>query len=132
MNASDRSIESASSRFRPSYLVWLGLYLAMLAFVVVGLIRFRRVALETMGTPEARAQWQAWREAPPNQAGDQPVRRRPPKSAEPPMLVLVRDHFAVVMTGAVLCSSLLFAALALAARGAFGKGSVQLPARSDG
>jgi len=37
-----------------------------------------------------------------------PVERRMPKSDEPPALVLMRDHFAVMMVGALLFSSLLY------------------------
>ena len=37
-----------------------------------------------------------------------PVQRRVPKSAEPPALVLTRDHFGVILSGAVLFSSLLY------------------------
>ena len=44
--------------------------------------------------------------------------RRPPSTVEPPALLLMRDHFTVVMSGAVLFGSLLFATIALAARGA--------------
>ena len=67
-----------------------------------------------MGTPEARAEWNAWRESEPNQRTDLSVSRRPPKSPEPPSLVLMRDHFAVLMSAAIVFSSLLFAALAIA------------------
>ncbi|REK17253.1 MAG: hypothetical protein DWQ37_07230 [Planctomycetota bacterium] len=101
--------------------IWTGLYVAVMAAVVFSLIQFRRVALETMGTPEAQAEWQEWRDSEPNQSDDLPVQRRAPKSPEPPLLVLMRDHFAVVMTGAILFSSLLYAALAIAAWGAFAR-----------
>lgn len=81
------------------------------------MLKARKVTLATMSTPEARAEWEAWRESEPNQRKDLPVSRRPPKSAEPPSLVLMRDHFTVLMSAAIVFSSLLFAALAIAARG---------------
>jgi hypothetical protein len=59
---------------------------------------FWRAALETMDTPEARRQWQAWRDAPPNTRTDLPVERRPPSTDEPPALILLRDYFGVMMT----------------------------------
>ena len=39
-------------------------------------------------------------------------------SDEPPSLVLMRDYFGVMMMAAIVFSSLLFATLAIAARGA--------------
>jgi hypothetical protein len=102
--------------------VWLVVYLADLVAIVAGMFWARQITLRTMDTPEAREQWRAWRESPPNQDSDGPVRRRPPNSTEPPALLLVRDHFAVILSGAVLFGSLLFAAIMLAARGAFAKG----------
>ena len=46
-----------------------------------------------------------------------PCAAGPPSATEPPALLLMRDHFAVVMSGSLLFSSLLFAALMLAVRG---------------
>ena len=106
---------------RKSNLLWLAAYLVVLAGVIVGMLQIRKVTLRTMDTPEARAQWQAWRDAPPNQRTDLPVRRRAPSSDEPPALVLMRDYFAVMMTAAIVFSSLLFAAIAFSARGAFSR-----------
>jgi hypothetical protein len=104
---------------RRTNLLWLAAYVAYLAAVVALVFWARRTTLREMDTPEARAAWTTWREAPTNQAVDGPVRRRPPTSTEPPALVLVRDYFSVVMCGAIVFSSLLFAALMLAARGVF-------------
>jgi hypothetical protein len=91
--------------------------LLTLAGIVTLVLQVRQTALREMDTPEAHAQWQAWRQAKPNQEASGPVQRRPPKSVEPPSLVLLRDHFAVVMSGAILFGSLLFAALMLAVWG---------------
>jgi hypothetical protein len=104
---------------RKSNLLWLAAYLIVLAGVIVAMLQLRIVTLRTMGTPEARAQWQAWRNAPPNQRTDLPVRRRAPSSDEPPALVLMRDYFGVMMTAAIVFGSLLFAAIAFSARGVF-------------
>jgi hypothetical protein len=101
--------------------IWLALYAALVAAVVVGMFQLRRVALATMDTPQARAQWQEWRESEPNRNEDLPVKRRPPKSEEPPTLVLMRDYFGVMTTAAVVFSSLLFAAIAFAAQGVLAK-----------
>ena len=111
----------ASERLRAAHLVWLAAYLATIAALILGLLAVRRTTLHEMDTPEARAQWQAWRDAPVNQDGPGPVRRRPPSSDEPPALVLMRDYFGVVMSASLVFGSLLFAAIMLAVRGAFSR-----------
>jgi hypothetical protein len=103
------------------------LYLAVMGAVVAVMFQVRRVTLRTMDTPEARAQWEAWRKSPANERTDLPVRRRPPKSPEPPALVLMRDYFGIMLTAALVFGSLLFAAIAIAARGAFGRQSNGAP-----
>jgi hypothetical protein len=110
-----------ASKRRRAKLVWLAAYLVSVTVVVLLVLEVRRTTLREMGTLEARRQWQAWRESEPNRPASGPVERRPPKSAEPPALVLLRDHFGVMLTAAVVFSSLLFAAIMIAARGAFGR-----------
>ena len=100
-------------------LAWLAAYLVMVGVIVVLVLRAREATFRELTTPEALAEWQAWRESAPNRTDAGGVRRQPPKSAEPPALVLMRDHFAVVMSSAVVFSSLLFATIMIAARGAF-------------
>ncbi len=100
---------------------WLAGYAVVLAAIVVTMFVLRGRILHDFDTPEARAQWQAWREAEPNQPNHGPVKRKPPATAEPPALLLMRDHFAVILSGAIVFGSLLFAALALAAKGALSR-----------
>jgi hypothetical protein len=100
-------------------LIWLVAYAAMLTAIVAAMLQGRQSTLEAFDTPEARAQWQAWREAEPNTSEQGPVQRRPPSTTEPPALVLMRDYFGVMLSGALLFSSLLFGAIMVAARGAF-------------
>lgn len=109
----------AGKFFRRANLIWLAIYLVTLGAVVALVLQVRNTTLREMATPEAQAEWQAWRESEPNQAKGGPVSRKPPSTAEPPALLLMRDHFAVVMSGSVLFSSLLFAAMMMAARGVF-------------
>ena len=109
--------DSSSRRWQWPMILWLAAYVAAMCGVVALVLAMRQTTLREMDTPEARAQWQQWRESSPNRDTTGPVRRRPPSSVEPPALVLMRDYFAVVMSGAVLFSSLLFAALMLAIRG---------------
>ncbi|HJQ81746.1 MAG TPA: hypothetical protein VJ828_17410 [Lacipirellulaceae bacterium] len=78
----------------------------------------RKWALAELATPESIRQWEAWREDV-RQQDEQPgpVRRRVPKSAEPPALVLMRDYFAVSLVGAVLFMTLLYWVIAWFAYG---------------
>ena len=109
--------DGAARRHR-AHFIWLAIYCVTILAVIGLVLQVRKTTLREMATPEARAKWREWREAEPNQSGG-PVRRRPPSTVEPPALVLMRDHFTVVMCGSVLFSSLLFAAIMMAARGAF-------------
>lgn len=105
-------------RFTLSDLIWIQLYVALLAAVVGGLLYARHRALVIYGTEHAQAEWDTWREDVQEQSGGKgPVARRVPKSAEPPALVLVRDYFAICMMIAVGLSSVLFATLVIFIRG---------------
>lgn len=118
MIATEKTAKSPATRvFRRGNLAWLAAYLIVMIGVVVSMLHQRRVTLSTMNTPEARAQWQAWRDAPPNQRADLPVRRRPPSTDEPPALILMRDYFGVMMSAAVVFGSLLFATIMFSVRG---------------
>jgi hypothetical protein len=112
---------AARPRHRTANLFWLTAYLVMLAAVIVLVLQARSTTLREMDTPQAHADWQQWRDAEPNQSESGPVRRRPPSAAEPPTLLLMRDHFAVVMSGSLIFSSLLFAAIMMAVRGSFSR-----------
>jgi len=114
-----RPTRANAGKIRRGLALFLAAYVVLLVVVVAAMLQVRRTTLATMGTAAAQAEWQAWRESEPNQRDDLPVKRRPPKSTEPPALVLMRDYFPVLMSAAVVFSSLLFAALAIAAKGVF-------------
>jgi hypothetical protein len=100
-------------------LFWLLTYLAILAAVAGLMFRMRGRALAVYGTPAAQAEWDTWREDAKLLAADSgPVKRRFPKSAQPPALVLMRDHFAVCLGLALVLSTVLFGTLMLFVRGA--------------
>jgi len=129
---SEPAIENSAARRQRwrRHGVWLAIYFVWLTAIILGMFAARRTAFTTFDTPEARAQWDAWREAPPNQPQNRtelPVKRKPPSTAEPPALVLMRDHFTVMLCGAMLFGSLLFAALMLAARGALAGSKQETP-----
>jgi hypothetical protein len=108
-------------RYKLSDLIWLLVYIALMAAVAGGLVYARNRVIAAYGTDQARAEWDTWREDAKSQAeGKGPVTRRVPKSAEPPALVLMRDYFAVCMVIAVGLSSVLFATFVFFVRGVLG------------
>jgi hypothetical protein len=114
-----QSVAKAGSKTHAAMWGIVGGWAVTLALVVGGMFVVRDRTLATMSTPEAQAEWDAWRESEVNQRDDLSVKRRPPKSAEPPALVLMRDYFPVLLGAAVVFGSLLYAALAFAVSGAF-------------
>jgi hypothetical protein len=98
-------------------LLWLTLLVALLAAVAGAMFRIRNIVLQSAGA-ESQQNWDEWREAVQegqNQEG--PVQRRIPKSAEPPAIVLLRDHFGVCLVIALVLSSVLFGTFVLFVRG---------------
>ena len=100
----------------------LAAYLLAMGLVVWGVFHARTWALENLSTESAQADWDQWRREADEQSRTGPVRRAKADSPEPPMLVLLRDYFGIMMTGALVFSSLLLATLAVAVHGAFGPG----------
>ena len=108
-------------KFKLIDLIWLVLYAAVLAAVTGGLLRARYDALATFGTSTAQTEWDTWRSDAKDMAlGAGPVKRREPKSPEPPALVLMRDHFAACLGLALLLSTVLFGTFMFFVRGAMG------------
>lgn len=98
---------------------WLAAYLVIVSAIGVGLWEGRQRTLATLGTPQARAEWQAWKTQVAQQAEESGgVARRVPKSDEPPALILMRDHFGAVLSASLIISTCLFLFLLLVARGA--------------
>src|SRR5262245_42441519 len=91
----------------------------MIVGVVVGMLHLRTEAMAVYGTAEAQAEWDAWREDATKMA-EQPsvVKRRAPKSTQPPALVLMRDHFAVCLSLAIVLSTVLFGTFMMLVQGA--------------
>ena len=94
-------------------------YFATLCAVLAIVVYAKNQAISTFTTPEAQQQWNDWRTAAKQHANQGPVQRRMPKSAEPPSLVLLRDHFTVVITATVVFTSALYAMFAYLLRGLF-------------
>ena len=96
---------------------WVGAggYLLVRAALAASLASARRHVIETLDTPEARAQWEKFLKAERERAEQQdaPVRRRVSTSDEPPHLVLLRDHFAAILGSLALLLTCLYGFLAL-------------------
>ena len=102
----------------PANFGWLIGYFVMLIAIVVGMRHYRDLAIANYGTIAAQASWQQWRSAAEEIGKDGPVARNPPKSVEPPPLVLMRDHFASCLGISLLLSSCLYVWFMFCARGA--------------
>jgi hypothetical protein len=88
---------------------WIVGYTAMAGLIVWSMFASRERAIEQLSSPQSLAKWRAWREdVRQQQTQAVPVRRRVPKSSEPPALVLMRDYFAVSLLGAILFSTALY------------------------
>lgn len=97
---------------------WLVGYVVIICCLLGGLLYARQVALSTYGSEAAQEEWDDWRDDAKKMASsDGPVRRRMPKSVEPPALVLMRDYFAVCVVIALVLCTVLFGTVMLFARG---------------
>jgi len=112
-----------SRRINGWLLGWLVAYAALMLAVVGSLFWVRHTVLTQYSTPEAIADWQAWRGDVTNQQTNPgPVKRDIPKSEVPPALVLMRDYFVVSLFGATFFTSLLYWIMAWLVTGAIGNG----------
>jgi hypothetical protein len=87
---------------------WATGFVALVVVVIFGMLKTRDWAIKRLSTPESIDEWQQWRDdVQQQQSQGGPVRRRAPTSDEPPALILMRDHFAASLAGAVLfCAAL--------------------------
>jgi hypothetical protein len=103
---------------RRFFAVWLATYLATMCAILWGLRQARQSVVAEAGSPAALAAWQDWaaetRKAP---KPDQPVERRPVKSDEPPLLILMRDFFLPIEAVSLAVGSFLFAFIGFLAWG---------------
>lgn len=91
-------------------IIWLAVYLATVAAIVVAMVHLRTTLVEQMSEQAEIAKWLEWRaEAGAKDKMQGSVTRRVPTSAEPPMLVLLRDYFAAVLSAVLTFYSLVFA-----------------------
>ena len=102
---------------------WVAGYVVLLCALLATMFWARGAEVHRLSSPKSLADWQAWRnDVERQQAEAGPVARRVPKSVEPPALVLWRDYFGVLVTGAVLFISALYWVIAWFVTGMFGRG----------
>jgi hypothetical protein len=98
--------------------VCLAVYVAGAVGIVLGMARIRARTIEELSTPEHQAYWQKWKAEAARQDGTTgPVARRAPKSDEPPTLVLLRDHYTVLVAASLTFYTFLFGLAVFLGRG---------------
>lgn len=110
-----------------------GFFLA-LAATCAALWFGRAQTLQSLGSSEATQAWRDWRDDTAKQSKDKeaPIARRESKAMEPPLLILMRDHFTPVVVTTLLMVTILYWFLALAIRGSMHvRASPPTPSRSE-
>jgi len=121
------------SRTRVGQLFWLLAYVATMALIVYTLLYVRSTQVQRLNSAQAKRDWQQWREgAKKDSAGDGPVRRRVPKSVDPPLLVLLTEHFAVLLVSSLVFGSVLFFVVLFLLHGAIAQGKFEVQPPHDG
>lgn len=93
-------------------------WLAAVTVPPLGLLAWRDRRLAEVASPEAQAEWDAFRDDMRKQTGRTgPVQRKVPKSAEPPELVWLRDYLGLAITAWVTLVGVLGGFLAAIAVG---------------
>jgi hypothetical protein len=94
-------------------------YAVVLALIAWAVLAARERTLRLLGTPEALQQWRDFQQQERDRAAQsgQPVRRHVPTSLEPPALVLMRDHFPVILIGALAIGSTFYGFAVFVLRG---------------
>jgi hypothetical protein len=108
----------------------LTVWLAAVIAPPCGLYAWRDTRLAVLSTPEARRQWENFREDVRRQTGRSgPVQRKVPRSTEPPELVWLRDYAPLAATAWVVLAGVLGGVLAVFVLGVAGSAAEEQPAR---
>ena len=95
-----------------AYAVYAGLYVLLLTIVVAGSFYARSWAISVYAGPEAQSQWDEWRVGVAKLSSEGSVKRRVPKSDQPPALILATTYFGICLTIALVLTTVLFATAA--------------------
>jgi hypothetical protein len=105
---------------RTAILLWLG-YAVLLTAAVTAVSYARRRVEASLATPAAQAEWDAWRARTKELSeGNDPMKRRPAKAPEPPMLILFRDHFGAAVGSTVVAVTVFYWLFVFLIRGSLG------------
>jgi hypothetical protein len=99
--------------------LWLAIYVAILVAIGVYTVHLRQrfLANDVEGAKD-RQSWQQWRaEAARQDRSSGPVQREVPRSAEPPMTVLMRDNFAAILGASIIFPAIILGFLLIVLRG---------------
>lgn len=110
---------------------FVGFWVALVAVPPVAFMRWRDTRLGELSTSPAQAEWDRFRADMQAQSGERgPVRRKVPRSPEPPERIWLRDYPLVVVAAWVIFVGLLGIVIGFMLRGAVrpGPGQVSGPA----
>lgn len=99
-------------------LLFLATYVLLMVGIAWAMFAARARLAPRFAGDQRKQEWSQWREA--VQQGDADmgrVKRKVPRSQEPPTLVLLRDHFAVCLIGLLGISSVLYGSVVFMLRG---------------
>jgi hypothetical protein len=104
--------------FRLVTILGVVIYLVVAGLLVAWLTHVRNWSFETQTTSQAQSEWQRWKKDAARPATTEgSVERRVPVSQEPPLLVLMREHFAMSVVATLFFWTALFAPLIWMLRG---------------
>jgi hypothetical protein len=101
--------------------LWLAMYVAILISIGAYTVHLRdRILTDDAEAAKDQRSWQQWREEAAKQDGSKgPVQRAVPPSTEPPMVVLMRDHFATILGASIVFPAIILGFLIIVLRGAW-------------
>lgn len=104
---------------RTGGVILLAAWIVFVGLPPLGLAMVRGRLLAWQSSPAVQAEWDRFREAMREEAdGGGPVKRKVPKSAEPPLKVWLRDYFELAIVAWVVFGSVVFLVTGVLARGA--------------
>jgi hypothetical protein len=99
--------------------LWLAFYVAVLVAIAACTFHLRqRFLADDVEAAKDQRSWQQWREEAAKQDGSRgPVQRAVPPTTEPPMVVLMRDHFATILGASIIFPAIILGFLLMVLRG---------------
>lgn len=113
--------------------IWLATYIAILVAIAAVTVHLReRIISDGPEAAKDQQSWEAWREAAAKEDGSHgPVQRAVPPSDEPPMRVLMRDHFGTILGASIIFPAIILGFLLMVLRGVIQQGNRGAPTESS-